>query len=152
MGKLESIFQYRRLSNRIATAGQPNEEEFRAIAGAGFRVVVNLGLEDADYALPDEKGLVESLGLIYEHIPVLWEAPTESDLHHFFQVLDRHAGKKMFIHCAANKRVSVFMMLYRVLMMGWTTEAAFSEMEQVWHPNEIWQSFINKILAAFTEA
>jgi protein tyrosine phosphatase (PTP) superfamily phosphohydrolase (DUF442 family) len=64
------------ISDRLATAGQPTEDQLREIAKAGYEVVINLGLTGTDYALPDESGLVELLGLKYVHIPVKWESPS----------------------------------------------------------------------------
>lgn len=141
-----AIYCYRRISDTIATAGQPTSEQLRAIAAQGFRVVINLGLKDADYALPDEQGLAESLCLIYEPIPVLWEQPTLQDFERFTDCLNRHKGKKLFVHCAANKRVSVFVALYRILEQSLPSEQAFHDLETVWKPNEIWQSFIEQVL------
>jgi protein tyrosine phosphatase (PTP) superfamily phosphohydrolase (DUF442 family) len=77
---LSALYHYRRISNRIATAGQPTSDQFPAIAAEGFEIVINLGLKDADYALPNEQALVESLGLIYESIPVVWQEPTQQIL------------------------------------------------------------------------
>ncbi len=117
---LLGIYNYLRLTDLIATAGRPSEEELAAVARAGFEVVVNLALHDAEYSLPDERRTVESLGLSYVHIPVAWERPLRSDLERFFEVMDKLASRKLFIHCAANKRVSVFMALYRQLRQDWT--------------------------------
>jgi protein tyrosine phosphatase (PTP) superfamily phosphohydrolase (DUF442 family) len=103
----------------------------------GFRVVINLGLKDADYALPDEQGLVESLGLIYEPIPVLWEQPTTQNFERFTDCMNCHKDKKLFVHCAANKRVSVFVALYRILEQSLSSEQAFHDLDAVWKPNEI---------------
>jgi protein tyrosine phosphatase (PTP) superfamily phosphohydrolase (DUF442 family) len=141
-----AIYCYRRISDTIATAGQPTSEQLRTIAAQGFRVIINLGLKDADYALPDEQGLVESLGLIYEPIPVLWEQPTTQDFEQFTDCMNRHKDKKLFVHCAANKRVSVFVALYRILEQSSPSEQAFHDLEAVWTPNEIWQSFVEQVL------
>ena len=39
---LAGIYNYRQLSERIATSGQPTEAQLAAIAAAGYPVVVNL--------------------------------------------------------------------------------------------------------------
>jgi protein tyrosine phosphatase (PTP) superfamily phosphohydrolase (DUF442 family) len=143
---LSTLYHYRRISNKIATAGQPTSDQFQAIAAEGFEVVINLGLQDADYALPDEQALVESLGLIYESIPVLWQEPTQQKFKQFVDCMHRHEGKKRFIHCAANKRVSVFVALFQILEQGLPADHVLNELEEVWTPNEVWQSFINESL------
>lgn len=143
----ETTLNYRRLSAKVVTAGQPSEAQLGFIAEAGFEVVVNLGLAGRDCSLPDERRLVESLGLRYVHIPVEWERPTSEDLARFIAVMREVEGKPVFVHCAANKRVSVFMALYRILVLGWSREAALREVAEVWEPNEVRQRFIDSVLA-----
>jgi protein tyrosine phosphatase (PTP) superfamily phosphohydrolase (DUF442 family) len=143
---LSALYHYRRISNKIATAGQPTSDQFQAIAAEGFEVVINLGLQDADYALPDEQALVESLGLIYESIPVLWQEPTQQNFEQFVDCMHRHEGKKQFIHCAANMRVSVFVALFQILEQGLPADHVLNELEEVWTPNQVWQLFINESL------
>jgi hypothetical protein len=68
---LSEIYCYCLISTLIATSGKPTLRQFQAIAAKCFEVFINLGLKDTDHALPDEQEQVESLGLIYECIPVL---------------------------------------------------------------------------------
>jgi uncharacterized protein (TIGR01244 family) len=146
LSALAGIYNYRRLSDRIATSGQPTEGELAAIADAGYQVVINLGLTNTDYALPDEASLAASLGLHYVHIPVLWEQPTRGDLDRFLQAMDRYRDCKVWVHCAANMRVSVFMAIYRALRLGWSYERALVDVHALWVPNETWQRFLDDLL------
>jgi len=143
--EVQGTYNYRKLSQWIATAGQPTEEELVAVVRAGYRVVINLGLHDGAYALPDERGLVQSLGLDYIHIPVAWERPTKADFGRFLEVMDACKGKSLFVHCAANKRVSAFMALYRVVRLGWPVERALEDMRGLQFP-EPWQQFMDDVL------
>jgi uncharacterized protein (TIGR01244 family) len=144
--ELRAIYNYRRASERIATAGQPTEDQLAAVAKAGCTVVINLGLHDADYALPDERARVESLGMAYIHIPVLWERPTTADLAQFQEALVRCADQDIFVHCAANVRVSVFVALDRVMRQGWPADAAFAQVDVPALP-PVWQQFITNALS-----
>lgn len=144
---LRAIYNYRRASPDLATAGQPLEEELAAVARAGFEVVVDLALLDADYSLADEPGLVRALGMTFEHVPVAWERPTLDDLQRFFGIMRRHRGRRIFLHCAANMRVSVFLALYRILELGWAPDAAMKPVHEIWQPNPVWQEFIRRALA-----
>jgi uncharacterized protein (TIGR01244 family) len=143
---LDQIYNYLSLSDALATAGQPSEDQIVEIAQQGFDVIINLGLTKTDYALEDEANLVKSLGLTYIHIPVLWEYPTRDDLETFFAVIATHQDKRVFVHCAANMRVSVFVALYRALRLGWSWEKALQDVERIWTPNRVWQEFIDEIL------
>jgi protein tyrosine phosphatase (PTP) superfamily phosphohydrolase (DUF442 family) len=40
------------------------------------------------------------------HIPVQFGAPTERDLLAFFDAMDRNSGRRVWVHCAANMRVT----------------------------------------------
>ena len=145
---LRDIINFRRLSDRLITGGQPTEEQLALAAAAGCEVVINLGRLDPAYALPDERGTVAALSLIYEHIPVVWAEPTAADLDAFFAAMDRHAGRRLFVHCAANYRASAFNMLYRVLRLDWRVEDARPDMDAIWDPAEYpqWQAFLERAL------
>jgi len=146
--EVSDIYNYRRIDDRLATAGQPSVEELAAAARAGFEVVINLALhDDPRYSLPDETRTVESLGMTYVHIPVKFNAPTEEDLHACFAAMDRYSDRKVLLHCAANKRVTSFLGLYRVIRQHWEVEAAFSTMREIWEPNADWAPFIASMLS-----
>jgi protein tyrosine phosphatase (PTP) superfamily phosphohydrolase (DUF442 family) len=145
---ITEIINLIQIDDTLATSGQPTEEELAAVAEAQFEVVINLALhDDPRYSLPDEAGTVTRLGMTYVHIPVIFTAPNASDLSTFFEALDAHRGKKLLIHCAANKRVTAFLGLYRVIKQNWAADAAFMPMRQVWEPNEVWAAFIAEMLA-----
>jgi uncharacterized protein (TIGR01244 family) len=140
--KLHDIYRYRRSSEHVATAGQPTEAQLTAVAESGCTTVINLGLHDADYALADERQTVESLGMHYVHLPVVWEAPTREDLERFWQVLEAHEGEDIFCHCAANVRVSVFIALHRIARQGWRREEALSDIDVAGLP-DVWRALID---------
>jgi protein tyrosine phosphatase (PTP) superfamily phosphohydrolase (DUF442 family) len=131
-------------ARRIGTAGQPSEEELRELAAAGYQAVINLGLLGQTYSLPDEAGLAAELGLGYRHIPVKFDAPTGDDLQAFVQTMDVWADQRVFVHCAANYRVSSFMALYGELRLGWDRRRADEHARRLWQPNETWQRFLDE--------
>ena len=147
MDKLSYIYNFLRLSDKLATAGQPLEEELEYVSKAGYEVVINLALSDADYSLPDEQRTVTRLGMEYIHLPVIWQNPTADDLAKFFDVMDKYKNKKIFVHCAANMRVSSFITLYRVIKEGWEYSDAVNDMHKIWRPDNIWSDFIRRELS-----
>ena len=141
------IYNYLRIDDRLATSGQPTEEELAAAARDGVEVVINLALhDDPRYSLADEPGTVGSLGMRYIHIPVKFDAPTHDDLTAFFAAMDAHRDRRVLVHCAANKRVTSFLGLYRVLRQSWEAERAFEPMRAIWEPNPVWAAFIEDML------
>jgi uncharacterized protein (TIGR01244 family) len=145
---LAGIYKHRAVDDTLGTSGQPTEAQLAAIAAAGFRTVVNLALhDDPRYSLPDEAATVRSLGMDYVHIPVQFSAPAEADLRAFFAAMDARHGEKVWVHCAANIRVSAFLGLYRTLRQGWPQDKAFELMRGLWEPDTVWSAFIAKALA-----
>lgn len=82
----------------------------------------------------------------YIHIPVIWDNPTLEDIERFFTVMETNADKNVFVHCAANMRVSAFMYLYRLIHGRISAEDAERDLHQIWVPNEIWQKFITQVI------
>ena len=140
---LTAIYNFRQATADVATSGQPTEEQLGSIADAGYRVIINLALhDDPRYSLKDEAGFVHALGLDYVHIPVQFAAPTVADLERFFTAMDAHKGQRVWVHCAANMRVTAFLGLYRRLREGWSEKEAFELMTDLWQPNDVWAAFI----------
>ena len=144
---ITDIINFRRIDATLDTGGQPSEEELAAAARDGVEVVINLALhDDPRYSLADERATVKALGMAYVHIPVKFDAPTEQDLFTFFNAMETYSGKRILLHCAANKRVTAFLGLYRVIRLCWDVEPAFAPMKTVWEPNENWAPFIRAML------
>ncbi len=140
---LQGIKNFRQASPDLATSGQPRSEHFRTMADIGYVAVINLALhDDPNYSLPDEAADVRGARMDYIHIPVQFARPTLADLSVFMDAMDTYQNKKVWVHCAANMRVTAFVGLYRVLRQGWAPEAAFAIMKSVWEPNEVWRAFI----------
>lgn len=91
---MEDIYNYLKVSDSIATSGQPTKEQFSAIKDSGYQIVVNLALPTSTNALEDEKQVVEDLGMQYVHIPVVWESPKIEDVDEFFNVMAANNDKK----------------------------------------------------------
>jgi len=144
---IEKIRDYYLLSDRIGTSGQPDKEQFTLIKDAGYQNIINLAAHNSTGALTNEKSIVEALGLAYHHIPVPWDAPSVDQLQQFFTLFESLSSDKVFIHCIANKRVSVFCYLYRVCHQKWDTDLAENDLLRVWTPNSTWQIFINSVVA-----
>ena len=141
-----SIYNYRHLTEKLASSGQPTENELGFIIQAGYSTVINLGLHDAEYSIENEASIFEENNVRYIHIPVIFETPKTEDFDAFVKVLAKIKKEKIFIHCAANKRVSVFVALYRILTLGWEKESAMEDVKKIWFPNDVWQTFINQQL------
>jgi len=146
---LEQIRNFYVLEDNVATGGQPAPDQFAAIKNAGFDVVINLALADSPGAVSSEGKIIHDLGLAYEHIPVDFKNPVLGDLDLFFHSMERHRGRKIFVHCAYNWRVSSFMFLYRIIKCGCPVAEALHDLHALWEPDNIWQNFIKSALASY---
>jgi protein tyrosine phosphatase (PTP) superfamily phosphohydrolase (DUF442 family) len=140
---LSQIRAFRALGPLLGTAGQPTESQLRSVRGAGFEAVVNLALPSSDNALPNEGSIVTNLGMSYVHIPVNFQAPTTQNFQDFRHVMDAFTDRPVFVHCAANMRVSAFVFLYRVLHQNVPKSDAERDLHAIWQPDEVWSRFIN---------
>lgn len=147
---LDDIKNFKQVDQLLGTAGQPTESQLRDIASAGYEVVINLGLLDPKYCLPDEAGLVSSLGMAYHHIPVDFGSPQVTDFERFVEVMDACRARRTFVHCALNWRVSAFVGLYGEVRLGWSRAAADAQMRAFWEPNDVWTEFAASCRATVT--
>jgi protein tyrosine phosphatase (PTP) superfamily phosphohydrolase (DUF442 family) len=143
---LNHIRNFLRLDDQLATGGMPQPEDFAALRQAGFAVVINLALLTSDNALPNEGELVSAQGMTYVHIPVEFDAPQPADFERFTRVLDDCAGQRVFVHCAANLRVSAFVFLHR-LRHGTDRTTAGCDLAKIWQPDGVWREFVNQRLS-----
>ena len=141
---MNSIYNFQQVSDRLACSGQPSEDQLQTIADDGYKVVVNLGLADGKYALPDEAKSVKDLGLDYYHLPTQFESPQVEELEEFIGVMNDHADEKTLVHCAANYRASVFTGLYLFAINELNETAMQDFIEKVWQPDGVWQQFIEE--------
>jgi protein tyrosine phosphatase (PTP) superfamily phosphohydrolase (DUF442 family) len=144
---LTDIYNFIQITDNFATSGQPTEAQMGEIAAAGYKVVVNLATTTSDNALKDEAATVRGLGMTYHNIPVVWEAPKLSDFEQFVPLMDSLSGQKVFVHCAANYRVSMFTALYAEKRWGWTRAQADAHIRRIWEPDEVWARFIEDVRA-----
>ena len=143
---ISEICNFRDVGERLGTAGQPTEEQFRSVREAGFEAVINLALPTSDNALANEGSVVTGLGMSYVHIPVDFTSPTSQDFRAFCRVMEAFDDRPVFVHCAANMRVSAFVFLYRVLRQGIGVAEAERDLHAIWQPDEVWSRFIREQL------
>lgn len=146
MNTLENIPQFLQITDFIGTSAQPSREQFADIKAAGYELVINLGLLESPGALRDERQIVTNAGMVYTQIPVIFEAPQIEEAARFCDLMLFNRGRKIFVHCVANKRAAVFVYLYRVLCEGTVEAEARRDLEKVWTPDEFWQLFIDDAL------
>lgn len=130
--RIEDTYNYLKINDQLATSGQPTEAQFRLIHAAGYKTVINLAPESVlENSLIAEAALLEELSIRYIHIPVDFSKPTEQDFIDFVSSMQATSAQKVWVHCAANMRVSAFVYRYRRDVMGEDETSAKQALQKI---------------------
>ena len=133
---VEQAYNYRELSDSVATSGRVEPEQLAQLGAAGIEVVINLMPDSSKYAVPGEREIVEGQGIEYLYLPVDFAAPTLADYEDFLRLMTQVGQRKLLIHCAANWRVSAFYSRYAIGRGMWSPEQTDQFMLSSWQPGE----------------
>ena len=141
---LSKIYNYHDIPGLFTTSGQPNSYQLNLIAQNGYDVVINLAPSSVlEGSVMHEAEILSANKVKYVHIPVNYNNPTKDDFLLFVKSLNENKDKKIWIHCAANMRVSAFVYKYRRDMLGLDGKKIIEDMKLIWTPNRIWNNFLN---------
>lgn len=144
---LEKILNFHFVSERLASSGLLHLKDYDYIKEYGFKHVINLIPGDQ----ADERKRVESLGLSYDQIEIIWNDPTLENFETFVGLMKKYGNDKVYVHCQMNWRASSYLYLYRVTQLGVQKEVALKDLHRVWKPSETWQGFIDKVEFAYSK-
>jgi hypothetical protein len=82
--------------------------------------------------------------MTYPHILVDFQNPIDQDFDKFCSVIADLKDVPVHVHCIANYRVSAFFYRCRRDVLGWDDAKARAAMEDVWHPEGVWATFIGR--------
>ena len=111
---LTKIYNYHKVPGLFETSGQPGKQQLKLLAKTGYELVINLAPSfSPEGAVINEAQILDAEKVEYIHIPVDFNNPSNEDFEKFVSNIERHQGKKIWVHCAANMRVSAFVYKYR---------------------------------------
>lgn len=143
-GKGGQIYNQLQLTDKLATSGQPTLDQFVQIQQAGYQTVINLAPSHAENAIENEADIVTRLGMHYVHIPVDFKQPSAEDFEHFCQAMLQATTQKVWVHCAANMRVSAFVYKYRRDVLEEDEARIRRDLHLIWQPYGVWKQFIGR--------
>ena len=142
---LKKIFNYYKVPDLFETSGQPNNKQLISIANGGYEAVINLAPNTTiEGRIINEEAILKSNNITYIHIPVDFNNPLDEDFNKFVAALEQNKHKKIWVHCAANMRVSAFVFKYRRDVLGLSPKNIEEDLEAIWVPNKTWSSFLEK--------
>lgn len=109
------------IDGRLTLAGQPQPEDWAALAAEGFAAVVNMR-SDPERAATQARG-AEAAGLRYLHLPLPAYELEPEHLAAFHAAMAAQEGR-VVLHCRSATRVALMWLLERVVYDGWTRERA----------------------------
>jgi protein tyrosine phosphatase (PTP) superfamily phosphohydrolase (DUF442 family) len=142
---LKKVFNYYQVPGLFETSGQPNNKQLISIANGGYEVVINLAPNTTiEGRVINEKDILKSNNITYIHIPVDFNNPLDEDFNKFVAALEENKHKKIWVHCAANMRVSAFVFKYRRDVLGLSQKNIERDLKAIWIPNKAWSFFIER--------
>lgn len=144
---MSTLKNYTVLSDTTMSAGLPERVHFELLKASGLTHVIDLIPDDRT----EERMLIEELDLNYLNIPVDWENPTIENFQSYVAQMQMNTqeGGVTLTHCRLNWRGAVFSYLYQVTQLGIPEAEAKQTMLNIWQPNEVWQSYIEDVLAHY---
>ncbi len=142
---LDDIYNYLAIDGLYATSGQPSGLQLELIRDQGVETVINLAPNSKlENSVVNEAEILSGLGVTYIHIPVDFNAPTDDDFERFAGALADRNPSKVWVHCAANMRVSAFTYRYRTERLGVDAAIAESDLQRIWDPFGVWKGFLKR--------
>lgn len=145
------IRAFLRLSPRLTTSGALAEPDPARLAAIGTRHVINLALHSHPEALADPPAAMAAAGLAYTHIPVPFDAPSETHYRAFVAALEG-TDAPTHVHCILNYRVSAFCYRWHVEACAMPEPEARGLLELIWSPHTRedaeaapWRAFVERV-------
>ncbi len=114
-----------KVSDDLYRGAQPTAEGIAALSASGVKTIVNFRYAHSDR---DEIG---DLDVQYEHIPLFVSIVNDDDALRFLYIVTNPERVPVFIHCQHGAdRTGVMSAVYRIVVQGWSKEAAIQEMTE----------------------
>jgi uncharacterized protein (TIGR01244 family) len=146
--ELPPIRNFLQVNPQFCTGGQPRIEHIAKLKADGVKAVLNLRIPE-EHRAEEEKTAVETAGMKYFNIPVVYRNPTDAQVEEFLRITDDPANRPMFIHCTAAIRVGAFWAIRRAVRDGAPIEAALEDGRKVGLTNAPHlEEFVRKYVAS----
>ena len=134
--RLDGVPNLHQVSTNLYRSAQPTAQGMRHLKQKGIATVVNLRSFNSDR---DE---TKGTGLGYEHLYMKAWHPEHKEIVRFLQIVTDPQRTPVLVHCQHGAdRTGTMCALYRVVVQGWTKEAAIREMtEGGFGFHEVWKN------------
>ncbi len=147
---IDGIHNVSYVTRNIASSGRITPEALPVLARHGYHTLINLLPSGSEFHVAEEPTIARKLGLDYQQIEVDFEAPQVSDFERFVALMRPRHDEKVWVHCAANYRVSAFLAVYLERYEGWSRARADRLRARMWEPNDVWNAFATRLVEGKT--
>lgn len=140
------IDKFHRVDDQVSTGAQPTIPQIAALARQGFRTIVNLR-EPGEFDAAAEEQAARDAGLAYVNIPVKTADPKPEQADAALKILSDPGVYPVFLHCGSGNRVGAFWMIRRILVDGWTADAAEKEAVAIGMKSPNLKDFVREYVA-----
>jgi protein tyrosine phosphatase (PTP) superfamily phosphohydrolase (DUF442 family) len=146
--ELNGVPNLHRITDQLYRSAQPSAEGMENLKAMGIETVINLRSFSSD------RGEIGNTGLGYEQIYMKAWHPERKEVMRFLQILTNEKRQPELFHCKHGAdRTGMMCAVYRIVVQGWSKEAAIAEMEQGgYNFHSIWFNLTNWIEALDVES
>ena len=138
------------IHSTLMTSGLPAVEDFALMAEQGYEVVISVRHpEDETQLAGEEDALVAEAGMAYVHLPVRSRGLHLAHYEILRDVLRALHGRKVWLHCTQNHRVSTLMYVYNIIERSLSIPEAQALLHAVWEPDADRQAFVDLALEKY---
>ncbi len=147
------IYNYIKINDKVALAGQPSAHEFEVLIANGVNCVINIAPYDERYSIENEAELVEKLAATYIYYPIDFANPTLADFAKVEALLLDNQDNNVLLHCAANYRASLLFGHFAIRHLGWSRAEKNALINQIWSLDDFpaWKVLDEKLEAGLND-
>jgi protein tyrosine/serine phosphatase len=133
---LDGVPNLHKVTDQLYRSAQPTAEGMGNLKKRGMETIINLRSFNSD------RKEIGGTGLGYEHIYMKAWHPERKEVVRFLQIVTNEKRTPVLVHCQHGAdRTGTMCALYRVIIQGWTKEAAIQEMRDGGYGfHEIWKN------------
>jgi protein tyrosine/serine phosphatase len=139
--EIRGLANLHRVDATLYRGAQPDETSGEALKALGIKTVLNLRKHDKD------KPLHSTPGIHFMRYPLhTWDID-DRDIIAVLKIITKPDNQPVMVHCAHGAdRTGLMMASYRIIVQGWTKEAAIDEMRNGGYEyHAIWKNIIRRI-------
>jgi protein tyrosine phosphatase (PTP) superfamily phosphohydrolase (DUF442 family) len=119
--------EFEQVSPALYRGKQPKDSDFKHLAEAGIKTIVNLRLNSG--VARNHSALARKYGMEHIHIPVGFFILPHKEIDRFVAITTDPRYQPVFVHCQGGQdRVGLFVMAYRIRAQHWDYQKAYDEM------------------------